>query len=984
MSFTQRLHNAFDAFIKTNNNGTLSGRGLARDFLVNGGRVMKDNTSVIRLSDSDMYRGYPYAAITLRAKTVARIGDEVLFTDYKEGSVRKGESTEHPYLVALRNSLNFDIDRFWFNNSRYIDMKGVRHIAMVRGKEGDTVGEPMEVFALNPYRVIEVVNQADSEIGGYIETRPNGTQRIWEPYQIIRVVDDHPITEDPFGMIEAAKDAQFTLKQAGDFTRSSLNANENAPGIISTKIVLTPEQFQNFKEGIKNSDKGQPIITNGGQVDWQSMNIDLDKSALDKINTIQKLELFAVTGQSGTTMGEETSVNRSTAEVQDDKLVRDQAIPTIKLFASALNLDYRKNYPKDYERYGWKIRVEDPTAKNLEADQKAIAIRDEEFNLTDKLVGAGYDYDSASRYARGEIDLEQLGEPKNERRAAPVASQAETQSFNIAPVINVPETKAPNVTVNSPDIHVVNNQAEPTVINNIDDEHRMGIDVSKIKASEFPEIYEELGIDLDDLGYVMLDVEPFKVTEFVEDGEDDLYVKETEDGEVSYVRGAVAEDTAHVTLMFGLMENSNEWKGAIDKALDGWNINSVIVDSVLYFPTKEEYVPIVAKLKMTQQLAEGNARLKLLPHVQTFPDYNPHITLAYVKNDVNVISKWVSALNGKFKAKSFDIKSGINYGDAKNSHDHNHDATDEDMAFIYNQLEIADNNIIEQSQGSLVNGIVNIDSRLVSYATNSVQNQAFENEEDVVTEQQKEEARRELEFLLLGFYTILFGLYGRSFMQKRASDIGQLVEFKMSRTVTDWIKFSATEASASHIDTVTKEIHKAIQDAYNEATDIAYKALIDSGETASKALYEQARRQALEGAGRQQIISSLKAAQSGISTKRATTIARNETRRAFTQTQFQADTQFLNENGFMERAEKRWKTNSGNPCALCLEQEARGWIPFQENFVNKGETLEYEYEKKNGEKSIRSVVMDYENIDAGVLHVNCQCNYELRVRSEDE
>lgn len=808
MDLTKRIQNAVSALSKTNNSATLSGRSLARDFLANGSGTMGGNWKSIMLADKDMYRGYPYAMIDLRAKTVERIVDDVIRSTANQKTLDKlkkdGKEAIHPYLRAIRDSTNFTHDSFWTQSSKYIDMKGVRHIAFVRGKNGDVVGDPTEVFALNPYRVIEVVNQEDYEIGGYIETRDNGTQRLWEPYQIVRAVDEHPITEQPYGRIEAAKESQFTLKQAGDYTRSSLNANENAPGIISVspgtgsgQVLLTPEQFKNFRESLRNHTKGTPIVTNGGTVSWQDMGIDLDKSALDKVNEIQRAELLAVMGGSRTNIGDEVSGGtKDTSEIQDNKLIRDQAIPTIRLIVSALNLDYRKNYPKDYEQYGWQILTEDPTSKNLAAEKDSIIIRNDELDLANKLINMGYDSALSVKYAKGEIDLDQLGEATPPKQETPTPEkEQENNTFNISPVINIPETKTPNVTVNAPDVNV-----EPSTVN----------------------------ITFDDIAEKIINT---------------------------------------------------------------------------------------------------------------------------IKGDNNAVA--------------------------------NNDLDDVHSEKILNQLDVADQDIVMQQQGSLTNGIVNIDSRIVSAVLNKVNKNQFETESDIIDEKDRNELQEELELILLGFYTVLFGLYGRSLMQKRSSEIGQLAEFKMNKQVTDYIRENAVKASESHVNTVLDELLTTIQKAHDEATELVYKALLDSGESASKALYAKAREMALDGAGRQQIISAIKATSNDISTKRATTIARNETRKAFTQTQFQADTQFLSENGWLEVAEKRWVTNSESPCGICLDQAARGWLPFTENFINKGEEITYTAELKDGTPTTRTVKMDYEDIDAGLAHVNCQCSYELRVTQEE-
>lgn len=990
VKLSQRFSNAVEAFVKTNNSGgTLSGRALARDFFVNGSREnMKGNWSLIRLSDKDMLKGYSYAAIDLRSKTVARLGFDVISSSYKDGSMKEGDDDRHPYIRAIEDSTNFSNYDFWLKSSKYIDMMGVRYIAFLRGiTESGVVGDVMEVFALNSYRVTEVINQADGEIGGYIETQKNtGRQRIWEPHQIVRIVDENPIDNEPYGRIEAAKEAQFTLKQAGDFTRSSLNANENAPGIISTKIVLTPEQFANFKEGIKNSEKGQPIITNGGQVDWQAMNIDLDKAALDKINEIQRSELFAVTGQSKTSMGiEESGTTRDTSEVQDDKLVRDQAIPTIKLIASALDLDYRKNYPEDFKTYEWSIDVQDPTGKNLEAEQQAISVREGEFDLAQKLISQGYDIKLSRKYAKGEIDIDQLGEPEKKESPIPpiipvepvkdedgedATKDKQEQSINISPVINIPDLNIDKVVSSLARYGTTSHKDIPA-----------NISVQQISARDYPDLYDDIDIDTDDLGCIMLDLEPMEVMKYVEGLEDDLF------DNPKYDQSSVpAETVPHVTLLYGLLENGNKWKSKVDQLLDGWKLDSVKIDHVGFFETADSYA-VIAHLEETPELVDGHERLTLLPHINTFSEYLPHMTIAYVKLDADV-DKWVKALDKAYKGKTVKTAS-INYGDPEegdsdNSHNHNHDATNEELGYIYNQLETADTQIIEQQQGALTNGVVNIDNRIIALVMGKVAKNDFETQEDIIDKDDREEIERELEMLLMGFYTVLFGLYGRQLMQNRAGEFGKLAEFKMSRDVTNYIRSNATKAAKSHVDTVVGELLETVNEAYVTATEAEFKALVDSGRKSSKALYEEARKLALEGTGRQQIISAIKAAQTDISTKRATTIARNETRKAFTQTQYQADTQFLQSNGWLEVAEKRWRTNSSNPCQLCLNQAARGWIPFRENFVNKGETLTYDYEKKDGTTSQRSVVMDYEDIDAGLLHTNCACQYDLRVTTQED
>ena len=194
-------------------------------------------------------------------------------------------------------------------------------------------------------------------------------------------------------------------------------------------------------------------------------------------------------------------------------------------------------------------------------------------------------------------------------------------------------------------------------------------------SRKFPELYKKLDINMAELGCIMYDIEPFEVVKFVEGGEDDLYFSDpNRTPDFKFAQGAVAESNAHVTLLFGLLELGPVWKNYVDAVLDGWSMDSVRISSVGYFPSSvegEDYSVIVGHIELTPELVEGHERLQLLPHIDTFPGYKPHITLAYVKNGPSGVEwtdstrdKWVESLNKEFAGKSFPV-SQINYGAEK-------------------------------------------------------------------------------------------------------------------------------------------------------------------------------------------------------------------------------------------------------------------------------------------------------------------------------
>lgn len=373
------------------------------------------------MSDEDMYTGYAYAAITKRANRTSVLGRRFITTDVNPKYAAQNKDDElaliHPYLKVINRSKEYSKKRFWYEISTYLDLEGVYYLGVVRNfkpkSDGGTKYGAVQKFVLiNPYQVRTVKKEATGEIGGYVEAK-NGFYREWAPEQIIEIRMLNPFDQDkPFAMTDAAKESQFTMKQAGDYTRQTINGNIASPGIVSTAVELDPEQFANFRERVTNRTKGEPIFANGsGSINWQDMQIDLDRAALDKINEIQRAILFAVSGTSKTVLGiEESGTTRDTSETQDDNFTVDAIIPRVEDIADALNLDYRRAYP-EWENNEFEIVVNSPIETDRDTELKNTEIRTKQLELANALVGAGYEAELATKYATGEISLEQLGQP---------------------------------------------------------------------------------------------------------------------------------------------------------------------------------------------------------------------------------------------------------------------------------------------------------------------------------------------------------------------------------------------------------------------------------------------------------------------------------------------------------------------------------------------------------------------------------------------
>lgn len=375
------------------------------------------------ISDQDFYTGYGFAVINKRANRSVSLGKNFLYTKANDSIIKaandKGEKVTHPYLELIRASEDFSERDFWYNISTYLDLEGVYYLMAVRTvTSSGAVGNIQKFTLLNPYN-IRAVCDSKGKLGGYVESRPGsaGTATREIPKEmIIPVKLLNPFKNDqPYALADAARDSQFTLKQANDFARESINGNLNAPGILSSAIELPDDQFDNFVERIKHHGRGEPLFGNGsGTVAWTDMQTDLDKAALDKINSISRDALLAVSGTSKSGMGvEEAGAGREVSRTQKDDFTENAVMPQVENIIDALNLDYRRYYKDTWKKNGYIIALDNPLQTDRESEQADVSIRDSEFTLLQALISKGYDFDIASRYAKGLIDITDLGEPAN-------------------------------------------------------------------------------------------------------------------------------------------------------------------------------------------------------------------------------------------------------------------------------------------------------------------------------------------------------------------------------------------------------------------------------------------------------------------------------------------------------------------------------------------------------------------------------------------
>jgi len=191
--------------------------------------------------------------------------------------------------------------------------------------------------------------------------------------------------------------------------------------------------------------------------------------------------------------------------------------------------------------------------------------------------------------------------------------------------------------------------------------------MNDIKAHDYKEIYTMLGYNLSKLGCLMLDTEPIKTVyyEIMQDGVTTYFPEyKTKNKDRFWIDGYVADKTPHLTLFYGFLQEAKCYKWHIEKLMEDTSISSVTIEDVDYFESPyedEKYYCIVAKVAKTPELMYAHNKMMLLPNIQTFPDYKPHITIAYIIKDEEIRDRFIQHLKTELVGKIIPV-TGINYG----------------------------------------------------------------------------------------------------------------------------------------------------------------------------------------------------------------------------------------------------------------------------------------------------------------------------------
>lgn len=345
------------------------------------------------------------------------------------------------------------------------------------------------------------------------------------------------------------------------------------------------------------------------------------------------------------------------------------------------------------------------------------------------------------------------------------------------------------------------------------------------------------------------------------------------------------------------------------------------------------------------------------------------------------------------------LTGGASGQESENSIVVNNSITDELDLDNYNPADLDEkqSNELNEAYEKFLANVRKVERQIINESSSQLIQNNF-TESDFLDGEKKESFVDRLVNFYKQYWWIAFPLFANILTNKRNNEFGARNEFVVTNDIENTLDQTAKEVSEGHVNTIVKDVVLTANKVYDELTTNEAVKLIkqDYAEhpnnyveyfvttptdkeilnairntdilSQNERIYRTARQLALQGGSRQNIAKAIRERYQHISETRATTIARNETSRIFTQSQYDADFQFLNSIGKLSSAKKRLVSRTGHPCEICQAIIDQGPIPFTQNFLDKGQSIEV------GDKTFTA---NYEAIGSGVVHVNCNCRYEL-------
>lgn len=436
-----------------------------------------------------------------------------------------------------------------------------------------------------------------------------------------------------------------------------------------------------------------------------------------------------------------------------------------------------------------------------------------------------------------------------------------------------------------------------------------------ISARDYSDIYNDIDIDPDDLGCIMVDTESLEVQSLLSDDMKAQLFEQTKFDQSS----TPAENVPHITLLYGLLENGNIWKDKVDELLKGWKMKNATIEKVDYFKTSDSYA-VIGHIEKTPELVDGHERLTLLPHIQTFSEYKPHITLAYVDLSGDV-DEFVEVLGKAYNGKNIKTKS-INYGDKP-------DEKTSSKELSPAQRETYEQQLSEAVRERMKAQIAKVDVELVKDIS----------EQDPIDEEEDELMTAAMLTVLIASVNIVGSI-------ERENHIELLLSFGIDASSTEPFRMTAAQTTAY------REYVKSIATSYNAQTADRIRNVLTS-----------AREQGLSSSDIRKQLRGLLDEE-----YRVERLARTEVQLAGNEASVKSMENLARELNV--QVYKIWTVNSSDPCQYCQSMNGKR-VLVSGNFFDKGDTI----------TGVDGGVMtnDWKDADTAQAHANCACSQQYEV-----
>lgn len=276
-------------------------------------------------------------------------------------------------------------------------------------------------------------------------------------------------------------------------------------------------------------------------------------------------------------------------------------------------------------------------------------------------------------------------------------------------------------------------------------------------------------------------------------------------------------------------------------------------------------------------------------------------------------------------------------------HQHNHAASQHDPLSLAkvakNQLSKTQQQKLNAAEANLRKQIRTLDSDLGALYVKQV---------NQLDQEQQEQYINDVADALLAYYLVALPIFGQNRAKQLAQDYGtEIVPFVLNDAVKQEVRQRLSKVANGHFATIDGELSKIINDGVrdNLPRDVVIKQVREKVSN-DVAVWEVER------------------------------LVDTETGNAFRQSTYYSDKQFITAQGYTGKAYKVWRTNSPQPCPFCTSL-AGTRIPFDDNFLKVGDVAEATTQTAEGKIKQVYYPVRFVDVNAGGLHPNCKCDYQL-------